>query len=212
MKVVVLNTVWLLKCSISFFLNKGFMLSLLHSVLYLAVLFFLFSVFRNRGFFFTGLVYSFSSYNYYFHDIFQAVFHCVYKIYDSIRFMFQNSKISRTGDDFNYDSIAFIQDLFDYLLGGSWISQSDSGLSFIQELITTQSVLKKRILDLVFLLLCKNVTMLFDDRMLPKYSVTATLQVCVLLLKFDWIGAMAILVLLLLMGWLHPAMYISVCR
>ncbi|KAL2646646.1 hypothetical protein AAZX31_05G074700 [Glycine max] len=152
------------------------MLSLLHSVLYLAVLFFLFSVFRNRGFFFTGLVYSFSSYNYYFHDIFQAVFHCVYKIYDSIRFMFQNSKISRTGDDFNYDSIAFIQDLFDYLLGGSWISQSDSGLSFIQELITTQSVLKKRILDLVFLLLCKNVTMLFDDRMLPKYSVTATLQ------------------------------------
>ena len=99
--------------------------------------------------------------------------------------MFQNSKISRTGDDFNYDSIAFIQDLFDYLLGGSWISQSDSGLSFIQELITTQSVLKKRILDLVFLLLCKNVTMLFDDRMLPKYSVTATLQVCVLLQNLD---------------------------
>ena len=136
-----------------------------------------------------------------------SVFHCVYKIYDSIRFMFQNSKISRTGDDFNYDSIAFIQDLFDYLLGGSWISQSDSGLSFIQELITTQSVLKKRILDLVFLLLCKNVTMLFDDRMLPKYSVTATLQVCVLLQNLDWIGAMSILVLLLLMGWLHPAMY-----
>lgn len=60
---------------------------------------------------------------------------------------------------------------------------------------------------LVFLLLCKDMTMLYDDRMLPKYNVTATLQVCVLLLKFDWIGAMAILVLLLLMGWLHPAMY-----
>lgn len=97
-KVVVLNTVWLLKCSILILLKQRFhTITPAFHALYLAILFFLFLVFRSRGFFFTRLVYGHFlviiitlSTIHYFYDIFQAVFHCVYKVCDSILIMFHN--------------------------------------------------------------------------------------------------------------------------
>lgn len=38
--------------------------------------------------------------------------------------------------------------------------------------------------------------MLFYDRMLPKYNVTATLQVCAVLQNLDWIEALDFVLLI----------------